>query len=814
MTRAGLVVSFVVAAGLLAACAPRQANATSTPRVESLLSKMTLDEKIAMLHGAPDPQGIAGAGYVPGIPRLGVPPLRLSDGPAGVRTKERATALPAPVMLASTFDPLLAQQYGQVMGHELRVRGQDVLLAPMVNIVRVPYGGRNFETLGEDPFLASRIVEAQVRGIQGEGAIATIKHYAENNQENQRTSVDVRVDERTLHEIELQPFEAAVRAGAGAVMAAYNKVNGAYSAENPVLLTNVLRTQWGFQGFVMSDWFATHSAAPALLAGLDLEMPNDAQFRTLPQAVASEQVSVAAIDVAVRRILTQMDRAGLLSGAAPARPQLEVERDARVARDVALAGAVLLRNERNVLPLSGADLASLAVIGPTARIPLVGGGGSARVEPLRTRSLVDALQQRPGARVVYETGIDLDGATIPASALGLQAPIDEIGPRALPAGSTRTWTGTLRIASAGNYEFKLQSDRGQATLEIDGTVLIQPRRPGLTFDVTLGDFGGVFRPSLIDTIDGLQNASVTRHLEAGRHTIAVTATAGMNGPQQIRLAWVTPQLRRQRIDAAVAAARRARAVLVVAYNEGTEGHDRGSLSLPFDQDGLIAAVAAVNPRTIVLLNSGDPVTMPWVDRVGTILQTWYPGQEGADADVALLAGDASPGGKLPVTFPRQEADTPVHDPSRYPGANGREDYAEGLLVGYRWYDEKKIAPLFPFGHGLSYTTFGYSGLGIRPRGNGYYVTFTVQNTGQRAGSEVAQVYVGAPQHSSVPMPPQALAGFARVALAPGERRALTVTIDDRSLSYWSEATHSWVRVTDRPVYVGSSSRDIRLHGVL
>lgn len=811
--RAAVVVPFFVAAGLLTALVPRQ-DARPADRVEALLARMTLDEKLSMLHGAPDPQGLAGAGYLPGVPRLGIPPLRLSDGPAGVRTKERATALPAPVMLASTFDPSLARQYGQVMGRELRARGQDVLLAPMANIVRVPYGGRNFETLGEDPFLASRVVEAEVRGIQGEGAIATIKHYAENNQEDQRTTVDVRVDERTLHEIELQPFEAAVRAGAGAVMAAYNKVNGTYSAENRVLLTDVLRTEWGFPGFVMSDWFATHSGAPALLAGLDLEMPNDAQFRNLPQAVASGQVPVSAVDAAVRRILRQMERVGLLSGATPARPPLDADGDARVAREVAIAGAVLLRNERQTLPLTSGDLAALAVIGPTARVPLVGGGGSARVEPLRKESLVDVLQRLPGVHVAFETGIDLDGVTIPAAALGMQAPIDETGTRALPPGSTRTWTGTLTIPSAGDYQFKLQSDRGQATLDIDGNLLIQPRRPGLTFDVTLGDFGGVFRPSLIDTLDGLQNASVTRRLDAGRHTLTVTATAAANAPQQIRLAWVTPDLRRQRIDAAVAAARRARAVLVVAYNEGTEGHDRASLALPFDQDALVAAVGAANPKTVVVLNAGDPVTMPWVDRVAAILQTWYPGQEGAAATVALLTGEANPGGRLPVTFPRQEADTPVHDPTRYPGVSGREQYAEGVMVGYRWYDGRKIAPLFPFGHGLSYTTFAYSGLGVRQHGDGYDVTFTVQNTGRRPGSEVAQVYVGAPEHPPVAMPPQALAGFARLSLAPGERRTVTITVDARALSYWSDATHAWVRVAARPVFVGSSSRDIRLRGVL
>jgi beta-glucosidase len=806
--------------------------------IDALLDAMKLDEKLTLLHGAEDPTGKAGAGYVPGVERLGIPPLRLADGPAGIRTGLPATALPAPVMLAATFDPELARRFGEVMGQEGRARDHDVLLAPMVNIVRVPQAGRNFETFGEDPLLAGRIVAAQIQGIEGEGMLATVKHYVANSFEQGRMRIDAVVDERALHEIYLPAFEAAAEAGVGAVMCAYNKVNGTHACENRELLTRILRDQFGFEGWVMTDWFARHSLA-ALEAGLDQEMPgvNRGPMQgvlfgdSLRVAVEAGRVPEPAVDQAVRRILTQMDRMGLL-GEAPPRPVIDVEAGAATARDVALAGAVLLRNEGGSLPLTPDDLASLIVIGPTARTLLFGGGGSSQVPPLHKESPLAALQRRagPAADIRYVAGIDLDGVAVPALALrptgeamanGLRrvAPdgatqidpvVDFTGSDALPPDTEWRWTGTLTAPVTGDYGLKLQTGGGGGTLLIDGVRLLAT--------------GGFFSDaSLIPTAEGLSNATAMLRLEAGKaHRIELEVQGGGGGfipapagqPLQVRLAWTTPERRQAYFEEAVAAAGAARAVVVFAYNEGTEGRDRLSLALPEPQDALVAAVAKANPRTTVVLKTGDPVLMPWLHETGAVLQMWYPGQEGADATAALLLGEAVPGGKLPVTFPPADERTPIaRSDERYPGVNGQADYAEGVLVGYRWYDVRDVEPLFPFGHGLSYTTFAYSALRIAPVDGGFDVTFVVRNNGDVAGSEVAQLYLGPPPDPPVIMAPRQLVGFERVRLSPGEEREVTIHFGERELSYWSIAEHDWVVVAGRrPVHVGSSSRDIRLKG--
>jgi beta-glucosidase len=803
--------------------------------IAALLHAMTLDEKLSFLYGVQDPSGLGQAGYMPGVPRLGIPPLRLTDGPAGIRTSLPATAMPAPVALAASFDPDLAKRFGQVIGREGRARQQDVLLSPMVNIVRVPQAGRNFETLGEDPLLAGRMVAEEVRGIESEGLVATVKHYVANNYERDRTSTSADVDGRTLSEIYLPGFEAAVDAGVGAVMCSYNRVNAVYACDSKELLTDILRTRFGFKGWVMTDWFARHSLG-ALEAGLDQEMPG-VSFRgsqgvffsdSLREAVIAGRIPEAAVDRAAARILGQMKRMGLLDGSAPPRPGMDVEASSAVARDVAVAGAVLLRNQGRVLPIRTADLSSVVVIGPTARIPLIGGGGSSRVSPLRTVSLLEALQRRMSrdAKVRYVAGIDLDGVPVPTAALkpagdtagrGLRrttaggttqvdAVLDFAGANALPAGLPRTWSGTLTAPVTGDYDLKLQTRGGQVSLALDGKRLL-----------STGGFGG--SASLLSTADGLANATATVRLEAGvPRSIAVSTggaglpfMAGPPEPLQVRLAWVTPERRAAFQREAVDAARAARTAVVLAYDEGTEGADRASLALPGTQDGLIDAVAKANPRTAVLVQTGSAVLMPWVERAAAVMQLWYPGQEGGEAAAALLLGEADPGGKLPVTFPRAEADAPTAPPERYPGVNGRASYDEGIFVGYRWYDAKDIEPLFPFGHGLSYTTFAYDGLAVTPAGEGLDVTFRVRNAGRVSGDEVPQVYLGPPANAAVPMARKQLVGFTRITLAPGERRSVTIHVDARQLSYWSVEAAAWARATgERTVFVGASSRDVRL----
>jgi beta-glucosidase len=829
----------------------------SPAAIEQLIAAMSVEEKISMVRGGmpgvmgPSPSDPVGeVGYLPGVARLGIPPLRLTDGPAGIRVGPTTTALPAPVALASTFSPAHAARYGAVLGREARAMRQDVLFGPMMNIVRVPRAGRNFETLGEDPLLASRMAVAEIAAIQAEGIIATSKHFAANNQEAGREFVDAKVDERTLREIELPAFEASVRAGVGSVMCAYNQVNGLFGCEHPGLLTNLLRDRWRFDGFVVSDYGATHTTGASIRAGLDVEFLSE-HFASLGDSLRSGSLPVEVLDWAVRHILTGMNRFGLLAGASPSGgralvrpvPALDTVGSARVAREVATDGAVLLQN-RGALPLRAGD--PFVVIGPTARQLLVGGGGSSRVAGFvaRETSPLEALRASVGSgvHIEYVPGLDLDGVTIPAQALlpaggatgrhGLlrttagasstqvDATVDFTGARALPPGTRATWSGTLIVSAAGMYDLALQTDwgvgpqlhnpAGNSSIVLDGRE-IASNAPFVSRTL-----------SLIPTTAGLTNTTARVPLAVGPHTLQVVmgVPAWFSGklppqPLQVRLAWVTPAMRRAGIAAAVAAARRAGTAIVFAHNEGSEGVDRESLALPLDQDELVGAIVAANPRTVVVLNTGDPVLMPWAPRANAILEMWYPGQEGGAATADILLGRANPAGRLPITFPARAIDPPTADPERYPGVKGIERYSEGIFVGYRWYDARRIAPLFPFGHGLSYTTFRYSGLDVARAGDGFDVSVRVRNTGTRVGAEVVQLYVGAPSGAPVPMATQALAGFERVALAPDEERTVTLHVGARALGYVSETTHEWVIAPGaRGVMVGASSRDARLRGVL
>ncbi|MEU3078253.1 glycoside hydrolase family 3 C-terminal domain-containing protein [Streptomyces laurentii] len=785
-------------------------------RVADLLARLTLEEKSALLHGATDPEGLGQAGYVPGIPRLGIPPLRLADGPAGVRVREHATALPAPVMLAAAFDPGLARAYGQVIGQEGRALGQDVLLSPMVNLIRTPYAGRNFETFSEDPLLSADMVAEEVRGIQAEGLIATVKHVALNNQEHGRMSVDVRAGEQTLHETELRGFEAAVTAGTGAVMAAYNKVDGVHATESRMLLTDVLRGQWGFEGWVMSDWGAVHATA-ALTAGCDMEMPGGRHFGApLVTAVREGRIDEADVDTAVRRLLTVRERFGALdaspaggSGAAAgrsARPARDAAAGARVALNVALAGATLLRNENRTLPLTGQAARSLAVIGPTGRVPFVSGGGSAHVVPDAATSPLDALRTRAGggATVTYALGEDPYGKPLPDTGAAFK-PAPDLDAVQVPAGKTHRYEGTFTTTADDDWSFFVHYGGKRPTVTLDGAELF-PTQSG-DAEVFNGGLGGT-------ADDGLTLRRADRRLTAGTHRLTVTAAGGTAG-QLVRLRAADGTTRTADLTEATAAARAAHSVVLFAYEDATEGRDRGRLALPGRQDDLIKAVTAVNPRTTVVLNTSSAVTMPWLADTGAVLQMYYPGQEGGPATAAVLFGDADPGGRLTQTFPSgDDAHPTAGDPGRYPGKDGVERYAEGIHVGYRWYDAEDVTPLFPFGHGLSYTTFRYEGLAVAPDRGGLRVSFTVANTGTRAGIDVPQVYVGpSPDLAGlgIDQPRRLLAGYQRLRLAPGERRKVTVSVTARTLSSWDEARHRWVLGTGaREVAVGASARTLTL----
>lgn len=574
------------------AAGPRAAGTAATeapaasPRVESLIRRLTLDEKLTLLHGADDPQSLGQAGYVPGVPRLGIPPLRLADGPAGVRVTKHATALPAPVLLAAAFDPALAREYGEVIGREGRALGQDVLLSPMVNLIRTPYAGRNFETFSEDPLLSADLVAEEVSGIQAQGLIATVKHFALNNQEKDRMSVDVRADEQTMHEAELRGFEAAVAARAGAVMGAYNKVDSTFACESADLLTGVLRDTWGFDGWVMTDWFAAHSTVASIRAGLDMEMPDGTHFgAALKQAVRDGSVPQALVDRSVRRVLTVMERFGLLDGSAPARPDRDPAAGARTALKVAKAGATLLRNEHRALPLTGAAARSLAVIGPTGSLPFVSGGGSAHVVPDRAVSPLDAIRERAGkgARVRYALGEDLFGRALPAGAV---SPGADFEGRHVAPGATWTYDGTLTAAEADEWTLVIHySGRERPVVLLDGTELF-PLAPG---------YGEYFAGGLVSAApDGLSVRRATVRLAAGPHTLKITAKGGADG-QLFRLRRITGATRAADVAEAVRVARAAESVVLFAYEDATEGADRTTLALPGHQDALIAAVAAPTP---------------------------------------------------------------------------------------------------------------------------------------------------------------------------------------------------------------------------
>jgi beta-glucosidase len=831
--------SALVAGALVLGTIPTSGRATAAgdgdERVEALLGRMTLEEKLALVHGDGFKRDAGYAGHIPANERLGIPEIFLADGPNGVGNGSTGvTAFPAAVAAAATWDLDFVRRYGATVGAEQAGKGHRVALAPTVNILRVPEWGRAFETLGEDPFLAARVGVALIEGIQGQGVIATVKHYVANNQEIDRNFVDVQVSERALREVYFPAFRAAVtEAGVGSVMCSYNRLDGPYACEQPWTLDTVLKKEWGFDGFVMSDWFATHSTVAAANAGLDMEMPSGKSTfipapeyfgEALGKAVETGEVAPEVLDDKVRRILRQMARHGVLDDKAPAeRKDAVVSTDAlrQVARDLAERGMVLLRNSGSALPLEGVK--SIAVIGDAAgEHAKITGGGSAAVIPSRLRTPLDGIRERAGGAVAITHaagtfGLDplpalpedwvtppsgeghgfevsffanaaLEGApvatrVVPAAAVVLGPPPVEGLPRLWSA----RWTGSLSPAATGTYRFSLQGAGRSRLLIGDAEVVSNDSELGGLSHGTIDLQAGHSVPIVVELI-------LTPPL--GMPSLSVGALAP------------DPAL----LDAAVQAAKAADAAVVFVSDTTTEGSDRTTLALPGDQDALVSAVAAANPRTIVVLNTGGAVLMPWVDEVEGVIEAWYAGQEYGDAIASVLFGDVNPSGRLPITFPARDRQGPGRTPRTFPGVDGTVHYDEGLLVGYRWYDAKVQTPLFPFGHGLSYTTFAVSDLRIDGAGpEGATVTVKVANTGRRAGAEVVQVYLALPK--AVAAPPQQLRAFARVALEPGESRDVTLTLDRATLSCWDETAKRWtVPAGTFTVGIGVSSRDIRERG--
>jgi beta-glucosidase len=793
-------------------------------RVGQVLAQMTLDEKIAMVHGA---GGSAYTGYIPGDARLCVPALKLQDGPVGVRMND-TTQLPSAANLAASFDTSLANSYGSVIGAEDKTKGVDVDLGPTVNIVRDPRWGRAFESYSEDPYLTGEIGAADINGIQSQGVMAQVKHWAVYNQEtNRNTPADnVIIDDRTVHEIYTSAFGRIVaESHPSSAMCSYSTINGTYACEN-AYLNEILKKEFGFDGFITSDWGATHSTAGSANAGMDMQMPDDSFFGTaLKQAVQSGQVPQSRLDDMVTRIMREEFRFGLFDHPSPDTFNAVASTPAHVAvaKKAAEDGAVLLKNDGNILPL-GSGTHSIAVIGDGAGPDTMShGGGSAVVNGTGTVTPYDGIKARAGSgtTVTYAQGnlgsngyptVDSSFFTPPSgTGHGLLAQYysntnlsgtpttTQTDPQVnftwngspapgVPATNwSAKWTGSLTPPTTGTYTFGLTSDDG-SRLFINGQQVIDNWR---------------------DQAANTETAQV--QLTAGTPVSIEVDYYQAGGDATVNLGWTQPG--NDLVTQAADLAKKSDVAIVYANDFESEGSDLDNIDLPGDQNDLIDAVAAANPNTVVVLNTGSAVTMPWLDKVKGVFEAWYPGQQSGNAIAALLFGDVNPSGKLPVTFPTSLAQVPASTPEQWTGVNGKVQYSEGLDVGYRWYDAKNLAPLFPFGYGLSYTTFKFSNLHLSAPTMAEHarieVSADVTNTGSRAGAEVAQVYLSDP--AATGEPPNQLKGFAKVALAPGQTKKVHFDISAQDASYWNSQAHGWtLGAGTYTVHVGDSSRSLPL----
>jgi beta-glucosidase len=821
-----------------AAGAPRRGNDVEK-RVDAILRRMTLDEKLDYLGGE-------GGFYIRANPRLHLPALRMADGPLGIRNVGPSTGYAGGIALAASFDTDLAGRVGAMIGRDARARGVHFLLGPAVNIYRAPMCGRNFEYFGEDPFLASRIAVAYIAGVQDQGVSATVKHFIANNSEFDRHHSDAEIDERTMREIYLPAFEAAVKeAHVGAIMSAYNLVNGVHLTQHDYLNNQVVKKDWAFDGIIMSDWDATYDGVAAANAGLDVEMPS-AKFMnraTLLPAIQQGKVQVATIDDKVRRILRKAIQMGWLD-----REQTDLGWPlySPESRKVALAGArdgmVLLKNQGDLLPLDRTKIKSIAIIGPDAFPALPAGGGSAQVRPFAPVSFLQGLtaaftEGGPATRVSYNRGVPtlaeiFDSTTFVTSpndgkpgllgeyfsdpSLNGHAVLTRVDehvnfawdrPTVWPTGATpkssARWTGFFIPPKDGDYRFvAFTYGLDEYRLYLDGKLIFErsaQMQPISVKNVALEE--GRAYAVRFDYVHGDHHARVGLGVRRADQIIDPAAKA--------------------------LAARADVAIVLAGFDPMTEseGYDR-TFQLPLGQDDLINVVRAANKNAIVVLTSGGGVDMTkWLDRVPALVETWYAGQEAGTALGELLVGAFSPSGKLPATFERRWEDSAVYK-SYYPMAPAGQKseaagdkkviYSEGIFVGYRHFDQSGRKPLFPFGYGLSYTRFKLGALAVTPDtldGDGpITVAFDVTNVGRREGAEVAQVYVG-DKHAPVPRPPKELKGFVKVSLKAGETKRAQVTLNRRAFSYYDVVSKQWTAAPGEfEILVGTSSQQIDLRG--
>jgi beta-glucosidase len=814
----------------------------STSAIDALLDKMTLAEQVSLLSGADFWTTVA-------IPRLGIPAIKVTDGPNGARggifrDGPRTACFPVGISLASTWDRDLLMRAGAALGVEARLKGARVLLAPTVNLHRTVYNGRNFECHAEDPCLSAEMAVAYVRGVQSQGVAATIKHYVGNESEYQRMSISSDIPARALRELYLVPFERAVKeAAVMAVMTAYNRVDGVFMGDHVRLVQDVLRHEWGFDGLVMSDWMAELDTVQSVLAGCDLEMPGPTRTRGqhLEAAVRAGEIPPDAVRACARRVLQLVQRLGAFEDPViPPEQAEDLPAHRALIRRLGSEGTVLLKHEGSLLPLAPLAGQTIALIGKPATVAQIMGGGSANVNAHHRISPMQGLREAcPGVLFTHHEGADLHRYVplLPQPmTLEIRAGSDGLGPvvgtQEVPASAVE-WIGTLPPGiedgqawhASATVRFVAQSDG----LHAFSLISAGRSRATLNGEPVLDAWREWRRGNTYFTF-GCDEVMHTRPLRAGDVVdIAVACSSaapdGVEGPPPrfgvLRLGCAR-LLDETDLAAAEAAARAADvAVFFAGLNAewDNEGLDRTGMTLPHRQDELIARVAAANPRTVVVLQSGAPLLLPWLDKVPAVLQAWYPGQEAGHAISDVLLGRTDPGGRLPQTWPMRLEDTVAFgDPAAYPGVDGHVLYKEGLLIGYRHHEALGLAPRFAFGHGLSYTRFAYENLALdrtnlQP-GDTLTVSLTVRNTGQRRGREVVQLYVHDAQ-STLARPLQELKAFEKIELAPGESRGVALQLDMRAFAAWDESRHAWVAEAGAfEIRVGASSADVRLRATV
>lgn len=895
-----------------------ESNSVGNSKIDKLILQMTLEEKIQLVHGMRADNYLGNqAGFIKGVRRFNIPDVFIADGESGVNTSWDATALPAKVGLASTFDTQTCFEYGEVIGREAKASGMHVVLTPRVNIVRDPVAdilgsnGGNYQTYGEDSVLNGLLGAAEVQGIQKDNnAIANLKQMFGSSTGTAQGANDSIIDEQTMHEIYIRPFEAPIKAHVGSAMTNYNRVNGTWSYMYSDMNQKLLREHWGFDGFIIDDWHCLFEPE-SIMENVTLEMPGIDYYdegseksvygKALMKAIEdpNNPVSEEHLDRAVGYLLKTLQRFDMLDNPRIPGPvdNKNKELSIKTAREIATKIGVLLKNDDGILPIQPSE--KLALIGPTARqVAMPVFKEASYGFPDRKTGTLDALREQMQTPVSFAVGNDLEGTVIPVKylkpygrsdrngltrtaaefgdcgnhgkqtanlpvAIDSSAPIDETvfftGNNALPSLPLKfgeetvvpyyLWAGRLCPEETGHYHISAQTgtpgvsefEKNITTgreMEIvtSGNLYFKENEQSTYAEIGTGyrvlmNGGAAANSSVVPCLDGFNNVSGYVYMEAGKeYDFYFTACSIYKMPVEVRLTWVTPSMRRENVERAVKNAKSADKSVVFVWHKSPSA----TLELAEHQNELISAVAAANPNTIVVINSGDPIAMPWKDEVKAILEMWYPGQEGGFATADLLLGHANPSGKLPVTFPKRLEDTAVHDlahPERKSGQcriMGKDtkpvytaNFTEGVHMGYRHFDKNNISPLYEFGYGLSYTSFAYANLNVERCEGGLRIICSVSNTGKFTGAEIVQCYVHRSENTpeDVQASPKTLGAFARMSLEPGKSKTVELFVEEKSLCYYKvlrennriDDGEGWTLIKgERTISIGASSRDLRL----